>query len=258
MDHFEPEQQRYIVMRLACYASVKQVAREVAELYGIEASMSRLMFYNPLTAQGVRDWTTNEELFTETRAEYQAQADAIPIATQIGRLTLMQELLENNDRNPMLAKDLLKQAAMETGGLFQRPDRAASPGGDGGSGDVFSQLSDDELLHNISHLEQRARLSADRSDSAQRFRLVRLTGLRREYLKRLYRLDPEMYAEQVLQVRWWAKQVEVAQALLDHKRVFVKASHSVGKSFLAGGLVNWFFDCFRPPFVSRPRRTRSR
>lgn len=31
-----------------------------------------------------------------------------------------------------------------------------------------------------------------------------------------------------------------------HKRVLVKASHSVGKTHLAGGLVNWFFDCFAP------------
>ncbi len=58
--------------------------------------------------------------------------------------------------------------------------------------------------------------------------------------------DPVAYAEEVLKVEWWEKQVEIAQALLEHKRVFVKASHSVGKSFLAGGLVNWFFDCFDP------------
>ena len=50
----------------------------------------------------------------------------------------------------------------------------------------------------------------------------------------------------MLKVRWWRRQVDVAEALLKHKRVFVKASHSVGKSFLAGGLVNWFFDCFNP------------
>lgn len=59
-----------------------------------------------------------------------------------------------------------------------------------------------------------------------------------------YRNDPVGYAREVLGVRWWDKQVEVARALMQHKRVFVKASHSVGKSFLAGGLVNWFFDCF--------------
>ncbi len=50
----------------------------------------------------------------------------------------------------------------------------------------------------------------------------------------------------MLAVDWWGKQIEVAEALLCSRRVFVKASHSVGKSFLAGGLVNWFFDCFDP------------
>ena len=61
-----------------------------------------------------------------------------------------------------------------------------------------------------------------------------------------YRSDPVAYAREVLGVQWWDKQIEVARRLMQHKRVFVKASHSVGKSFLAGGLVNWFFDCFDP------------
>ena len=61
-----------------------------------------------------------------------------------------------------------------------------------------------------------------------------------------YRRDPAAYAREVLKVAWWPKQAEVADALLKHRRVFVKASHAVGKSFLAGGLVNWFFDCFDP------------
>ena len=47
-------------------------------------------------------------------------------------------------------------------------------------------------------------------------------------------------------MEWWAKQIEVAEALIKYRRVFVKASHSVGKTHLGGGLVNWFFDCFRP------------
>src|SRR5579871_4470371 len=73
-----------------------------------------------------------------------------------------------------------------------------------------------------------------------------LRRLKREKLRRFYRQDPELYALQVLEVRWWAKQSEIARALLQYRRVFVKASHSIGKSFLAGGLVNWFFDCFDP------------
>lgn len=72
------------------------------------------------------------------------------------------------------------------------------------------------------------------------------TDEKREIDWRRYRADPVAYAKEVLNVRWWGRQIEVAEALLQYKRVFVKASHSVGKSFLAGGLVNWFFDCFDP------------
>lgn len=61
-----------------------------------------------------------------------------------------------------------------------------------------------------------------------------------------YQMSPESYVRQELGVRWWSKQSEVARALIKHKRVMVKASHSVGKTHLAGGLVNWAFDCFYP------------
>lgn len=73
-----------------------------------------------------------------------------------------------------------------------------------------------------------------------------LEEVERELRSRRYRADPVAYAREVLKVEWWHKQVEIVEALMKHKRVFVKASHSVGKSFLAGGLVNWFFDCFNP------------
>jgi len=59
-----------------------------------------------------------------------------------------------------------------------------------------------------------------------------------------YRTDPVTYAREVLKVVWWPKQVEIVEALLKHKRVLVKAGHSVGKSHLAGGLVNWFYDAY--------------
>jgi hypothetical protein len=81
---------------------------------------------------------------------------------------------------------------------------------------------------------------------APRARRSTAAAARREVALRRYRKDPAAYAREVLKVDWWSKQVEVAEALLAHRRVFVKASHSVGKSFLAGGLVNWFFDCFDP------------
>lgn len=62
-----------------------------------------------------------------------------------------------------------------------------------------------------------------------------------------YRYDPASYARQVLGVQWWSKQIEIAEALLEPPhRVLVKASHKVGKTHLAGGLVNWWYDTRRP------------
>lgn len=61
-----------------------------------------------------------------------------------------------------------------------------------------------------------------------------------------YRRNPENYARDVLRVGWHEQQREVVRALVRHRRVMVKAGNGPGKTFLAGGLVNWFFDCFRP------------
>jgi hypothetical protein len=61
-----------------------------------------------------------------------------------------------------------------------------------------------------------------------------------------YRASPVTYAEEVLKARWWRAQREIAEALLQHRRVLVKASHSVGKTHVAAGLINWHFDCFQP------------
>ena len=62
-----------------------------------------------------------------------------------------------------------------------------------------------------------------------------------------YRYDPEGYARDVLKVEWWQKQIDIAKALISPPyKVLVKASHSVGKSHLAGGLVNWWYDTRDP------------
>lgn len=62
-----------------------------------------------------------------------------------------------------------------------------------------------------------------------------------------YADDPAGYARDVLGVTWWSKQQEIAEALLKPPyRVLVKACHSVGKTFLGGSLVNWWFDSFDP------------
>lgn len=73
-----------------------------------------------------------------------------------------------------------------------------------------------------------------------------LRQLKEEKLRRIYRKDPGLYAKQVLKVDWWADQLDIANKLVERKRVLVRASHGVGKTHLAGGLLNWHFDCWDP------------
>lgn len=78
----------------------------------------------------------------------------------------------------------------------------------------------------------------------ERGEIRRLTGISS------YREDPCVYAADILGVNWWHKQQEIANALLQPPyRVLVKASHNIGKTFLAGGLVNWWYDIYDPGLV---------
>lgn len=51
-------------------------------------------------------------------------------------------------------------------------------------------------------------------------------------------------------MRWWHKQIEIAESLLRPPyRTLVKACHKVGKTHLGGGLVNWWYDSHDPGLV---------
>src|SRR5690625_2050821 len=54
--------------------------------------------------------------------------------------------------------------------------------------------------------------------------------------------DPVLWAKEYLGVTLWSKQREIAYSVRDNKSTAVKASHSVGKSFLAAILIAWWID----------------
>jgi hypothetical protein len=68
-----------------------------------------------------------------------------------------------------------------------------------------------------------------------------------ELVRRQHYRDPVAYAKEVLGVRLWAKQIEILQALTKppHK-VLVLSGHNVGKTFVAGVAVNWWYDTRNP------------
>lgn len=60
----------------------------------------------------------------------------------------------------------------------------------------------------------------------------------------VYRGDPEAWMADVLGVRLWSKQAEIAEAFVNNRRVAVKSANGCGKSALAGALISWWCSVF--------------
>ncbi len=59
-----------------------------------------------------------------------------------------------------------------------------------------------------------------------------------------YRDDPCGFAREVLGVKLWSKQVEILEAIRDHKRVAIKSGHKISKSYTLAVAALWFFCSF--------------
>lgn len=59
-----------------------------------------------------------------------------------------------------------------------------------------------------------------------------------------WRDDPVGFAREVLGVEPWAKQIEILEAVRDHKRVSVRSGHKCGKSNTAAIIALWFYCAF--------------
>ena len=72
-----------------------------------------------------------------------------------------------------------------------------------------------------------------------------------------YSDDPMRYAREILKVKWLPKQIEIADAVMKYPRVMVRSSNGYGKSFLAGSLINFFFDVKVPSITLTTAPTES-
>lgn len=59
-----------------------------------------------------------------------------------------------------------------------------------------------------------------------------------------YREKPVEFFREIIGVEPWWKQVEVIEAVRDHKRVAVSSGHKVSKSHSAAGIALWFYSSF--------------
>jgi len=72
-----------------------------------------------------------------------------------------------------------------------------------------------------------------------------------------YQNRPVEYASEILNVRWWEKQQEIARLCLEPPyRVLVPSAHGCGKSFTGAGLISWWYDTRDPGVVLTTAPTR--
>jgi hypothetical protein len=69
-----------------------------------------------------------------------------------------------------------------------------------------------------------------------------------------YQTNPQAYARDVLGVRLTPDQDEMLQSILDNRRTLVKASHAIGKTFVAAVAASWWYDCWnkRISYITAP------
>ena len=70
----------------------------------------------------------------------------------------------------------------------------------------------------------------------------------RERLFRKWQADPVKFCRDVLGLRLWKRQAEVARAIAQHPRVAVRSGHKIGKSILLAGIAIWWL-------LTRPNAT---
>lgn len=75
-----------------------------------------------------------------------------------------------------------------------------------------------------------------------RAELVHATGLR--FPSEEYRAVPVEFFRNVLGVEPWSRQVDIINAIRDHKRVAICSGHKVSKSHTAAGIALWFYCSF--------------
>ena len=146
------EQQTFIVVRLACFESLKEIGAELKEEFGIEVDKRQIQNYDA-TRGGKKPGTRWVTLFEETRKRFLTDVSDIPIANMAVRLRRLERLYTRTEegKNTPLAADLLKQAAQDIGGAFTNQRQLT--GKDGGPIETAAvTLSEEERAKRVTDL----------------------------------------------------------------------------------------------------------
>lgn len=113
----------FIVRRYAIYDSTTEIRKAVEEEFGVKLSSESVRRYN-IDTQGVRSKVQKRwiDLFDETRDHFQKGLDDVGIVWKPYRLKRLDEMerVARAQGNYSLARELLEQAAKETGGMYDK------------------------------------------------------------------------------------------------------------------------------------------
>lgn len=151
-------QQRFIVQALARFRTPTEVASEVAERFGVEVSRQQVWHYHIESGEQAAEW---RKLHDETRAQFVKETALIGVSHLAFRLSTYQRMLERALAmgNLNLAKEILEQAAKDSGGLFtNRREMSGMGGGPVALGIVLEQAiakvyGSEELAEAVNELD---------------------------------------------------------------------------------------------------------
>ena len=120
-----------IVTMLACYEKPSDVRDMIEKEYGYRiTNLSTIVYYDPTTAdtEVADEW---KALFERTRERYMKDVARVPIMNKAYRAHALQRILdkEMTRENTVGARDTLKQAAEEEGGVFTNRRELTGAGG---------------------------------------------------------------------------------------------------------------------------------
>lgn len=142
------EQKRFIVMELAMFSTPAEVVEKVFEEHGVTITRQGVQVYDPTSAAGHSLSKELRKLFDDTRKAFRKDTENIPIANRAYRLRQLDRLARGT-KNPVLAAQLMEQAAKETGGSYTNRREFT---GKGGGPIQYTELSDEQLDREIARL----------------------------------------------------------------------------------------------------------
>ena len=140
-----------IVKALACQERLVDVCAQIKDEFDIELKPHSL--YNYIPDRNPNMDADLKTLFEQVEAEFLEAGKHVPFNNRNRRNILRERVFWRHERNPIVQKDLLNDAAKDCGGLFaQRRDEAPAPGDDDYKimGDNLAHASNEDLARIMS------------------------------------------------------------------------------------------------------------